>query len=139
MTTMSETSEASSACGSGTTTQVMPRAFAAIVIGSTPGTARSRPSRVSSPMNTTLSSDGSGTSPLAPSSATAMARSKCGPLLGRSAGESRIVTRLVAGQSNLLFTTAARMRSRASLMEASGPPDQGSGDQAVGRGPPARR
>ena len=133
MTAMSETSAASSACGSGTTTQVMPRALAAIVIGSTPGTARSRPSRVSSPMNTTLSSDGSGTSPLAASSATAMARSKCGPLLGRSAGESRIVTRLVDRPVELAVHDRGPAAVAGLVDGGVRAPDQGSGDQAVGQ------
>ena len=44
---------ASRTCGSGTTTWRMPRSAAAITIGSTPGTERSPPARVSSPMNTT--------------------------------------------------------------------------------------
>jgi hypothetical protein len=113
---------ASSACGSGTTTQPIPRDAAAIVIGSTPGTERSRPSRVSSPMNTTPSRLRTGTVPEADSVATAIARSKCGPRLGRSAGDSRIVTRRVAGHSKPLLVTAARQRSRASLIEASGRP-----------------
>ena len=113
---------ASSTWVSGTITHRTPRAEAAIAIGSTPGTERSRPSRVSSPTKTTPASAATGIVPEAASVATAIARSKCGPRLGRSAGESRIVTRRVAGHSNPLLVTAARHRSRASLIEASGRP-----------------
>ncbi len=107
---MPGTIDASSACGSGTTTRLKPCACAVIVIGSTPGTLRSRPSRLSSPMNTKPSSirgrTGGGWSssllsgglPAAASTPIAIARSKCGPRLGRSAGDSRIVTRRVTGQ-----------------------------------------
>ena len=50
-------------------------------------------------MNTTPAREATGTAPEAARVATAIARSKCGPRLGRSAGDSRIVTRFVAGHS----------------------------------------
>ena len=113
-TSMPGTMAASRACGSGTNTRWMPRAAAAITIGSTPGTERSPPVRVSSPMKTVPSSEDRGNRPSAARTDTAIARSKWVPLFSRSAGESRIVIRFVAGQSSLLFTMAIRQRSRAS-------------------------
>ena len=59
---------------------------------------------------------------LAATTPTAIAKSKCGPRLGRSAGESRIVVRRVFGHSSPLLSTAAWHRARASLMAASGRP-----------------
>ena len=56
-TDMPGTSAASRACGSGTKIRSIPRADAASAIGSTPGTGRSRPSRVSSPTSTVRSRD----------------------------------------------------------------------------------
>ena len=53
---MPGTIAASRACGSGTKTRSMPRAAAAITIGSTPGTDRRPPVRVSSPMKTVSAS-----------------------------------------------------------------------------------
>ena len=64
------------------------------------------------------------------STATAIARSKWVPRLGRSAGESRIVIRLVAGQSSSLLMIAIRQRSRASLSDGVGPADQRGADLA---------
>ena len=119
---------ASPTCGSGTTTRVTPRSRAASTIGSTPGTDRSPPDNVSSPMSTVSSSDSFGTTSSAPRTATAIARSKWVPRLGRSAGESRIVMRLVLGQSNRLLMIAIRHRSRASLRAGVRPSDQDGGD-----------
>ncbi len=113
---------ASSTWISGTTTRRSPWARAAITIGSTPRTGRSRPSRVSSPISTTPSRSSRRTLSSAASTERAIARSRCGPRLGRSAGESRIVTRRVVGQSKPLLTIAVRQRSRPSLTEASGRP-----------------
>ncbi len=62
------------------------------------------------------------TLPWAASTATAMARSKWVPRLARSAGESRIVIRLLPGHSSPLLTMAIRHRSRASLMATSARP-----------------
>ena len=119
----SPTSDASLTCGSGTKTRLTPRAEAAITIGRTPGTQRRRPSRVSSPIRTVSASVSFGSgAPLAARIATAIARSKCGPRLGRSAGESRIVILRLVGQSNPLFSMAERHRSRASLIDASARP-----------------
>ena len=100
-TVMPGTIAASRACGSGTNTRSMPRAAAAITIGSTPGTERSPPVRVSSPMKTVPPSAARGIRPSAASTDTAIARSKWVPLFSRSAGESRIVIRFVAGQLEL--------------------------------------
>ncbi len=47
----------------------------------------------------------------AASTATAIARSKCVPDFGRSAGDSRIVVRLVVGHLSSLLITAIRTRS----------------------------
>ena len=121
-TTMSGTIAASRASGSGTTTRRTPRAAAASTIGSTPGTERRPPSRVSSPMKAVASHGAAGTWPDAASTETAMARSKWVPRLVRSAGESRIVIRRVAGQSRPLLVIAIRQRSRDSLSDTSGRP-----------------
>ena len=64
--------------------------------------------------------------------ATAIARSKCGPRLGRSAGDSSTVMRRVLGQVKSLLVTAARQRSRASVIEASGRPTRAVPMQPVG-------
>ena len=55
-TVMPGTRPASAACGSGTNTRPMPRAAAAMTIGSTPGTGRSPPETESSPMKAQPSS-----------------------------------------------------------------------------------
>ena len=103
-------------------TRVTPRSRAQSTIGSTPGTERRPPDRVSSPIRTVSSSDSLGTTSRAPRIAMAIARSKWVPRLGRSAGESRIVMRRVLGQSKPLFMIAIRHRSRASLSAGSGRP-----------------
>ena len=56
-TVMLGTIDASRASGSGTNTWVTPRSAAAITIGRTPGTQRSPPARVSSPMKAACSRD----------------------------------------------------------------------------------
>ena len=91
-------------------------------MGSTPATDRSPPAKVSSPTNRLSLSAAAGIVPSAASTATAIARSKWVPRLARSAGESRIVMRLVAGQRRVLLMMAIRHRSRASLMATSARP-----------------
>ena len=113
---------ASRACGSGTITRRKPRVEAAITIGSTPGTDRRPPVRVSSPITRVSLSASGWTSPQAVSTASAMARSKWVPRFIRSAGDSRIVTRLVAGHGKPELVTAIRTRSRASCRDGSGRP-----------------
>ena len=122
ITSMPGTIAASPACGSGTKTRRMPRSAAAITIGSTPGTARSPPSRVSSPMKPRRRARAAARRRPRPARRRRWPGRSAVPRLGRSAGDSRIVTRRVAGQSSPLLTTAARQRSRASLIEASGRP-----------------
>ncbi len=120
---MPGTIAASRAWGSGTNTRWMPRAEAASTIGSTPGTERRPPLRVSSPMKRLPRSASCGATPAAASTATAMARSKWVPRFGRSAGDSKMVIRFVAGHhSCLLLMIAIRQRSLASASEASGRP-----------------
>ncbi len=116
------TIDASLAWGSGTNTRAMPRCAAASTIGRTPGTDRRPPDRVSSPTNAVPARALAGTRSAAASTETAMARSKCVPLLVRSAGASRTVTRRVIGHSSPLLIAAIRHRSRASLSETSGRP-----------------
>ena len=60
--------------------------------------------------------------PWAASTPMAMARSKWVPRLARSAGDNRIVIRLLPGHSRPLLTMAIRHRSRASLMATSARP-----------------
>ena len=119
---MPGTIAASGAEGSGTKTLVTPRAAAASTMGSTPATQRSRPSRETSPMKAVPSSELRGTTVSAASTATQIARSKWVPRLSRSAGESRIVIRLVAGHRRSLLMMAMRQRSRASLSAGSARP-----------------
>ncbi len=111
---MPGTIAASRAWGSGTITRSKPRRDAAITIGSTPGTERSPPVSVSSPITRVSESDCWVTSPQAARTASAIARSKWVPRLTRSEGASRIVTRRVAGHSTPELDTAIRHRSRAS-------------------------
>ena len=118
-TSMSGTSAASCACGSGTKTRRIPRRAAARVIGSTPGTDRRLPPSVSSPMNTDPSTSASGSWLSALSTASAIARSKWVPRLGRSQGESRIVTRLLVGHGRWVLWTAIWQRDGAWLRETS--------------------
>ena len=97
-----------------------------MTMGSTPATGRRLPDSDSSPMKTVPTRDDAGTAPQAARTPTAIARSKWVPLLGRSAGASRIVTRNVAGHVSLgvgaELLIAIRTRSRASCSEASGRP-----------------
>ncbi len=119
---MPGTIAASRTCGSGTNTRLTPRWDAAITMGSTPGTERRPPDSVSSPMKTVSWRAEAGTSASAALIATAIARSKWVPLLGRSAGPRRMVTRRVDGQASIELAMAIRTRSRASLSVASGRP-----------------
>ncbi len=117
MTSMPGTMAASWACGSGTKIRRIPRCAAASVIGSTPGTARSPPVRVSSPTNTEPPTSAGRSWPSALSTARATARSTWVPRLGRSLGEKRIVTRLVVGQWRPVLWMAMRQRWGASLID----------------------
>ena len=120
---MPGTIAASRACGSGTITRSKPRRDAAITIGSTPGTDRSPPLRVSSPITSVSDRVLWLTSPQAASTARAMARSKWVPRFTRSDGASRMVTRRVAGHRlSPELDTAIRQRSLASWSAVSGRP-----------------
>ena len=119
---MSGTIAASCACGSGTKTRRIPRWAAASTIGSTPGTDRSPPLSVSSPMKTEPVTSAWGSWPSALSTASAMARSKWVPRFGRSLGESRMVIRLVAGQWRRVLWIAIRHRWGDSLSDTSARP-----------------
>ena len=100
----------------------MPAARAVSAAGSTPRTARTCPSRPSSPEQHPA---GAGRRPARrpapPSTAAASARSKPLPRLGSHAGDSAKVIRR-CGHGCPLLTTAARTRSRASASAASGRP-----------------
>lgn len=80
------TRAASAALGSGTSRRATPCGGRDAAAGRTPGTARNRPSRDSSPSSTVERSASSPTAPSAARTATAMARSKRAPTLDTSAG-----------------------------------------------------
>ncbi len=122
-TVMPGTIAASRACGSGTKTCRMPRSVAASTIGSTPGTERSPPSSVSSPMNAVPIRARAGTVPSAARTATATARSKCGPRLVRSAGDSRTVIAWWPASPDRCSTIAIRHRSALLAQRLVGAPD----------------
>ncbi len=86
-----------------------------------PGTARSDPSSPSSPRKIVSATAAAGTVSAAASTAMAMARSRMEPRLCSKAGDSPTVIRPV-GQVKPQLATAARTRSRASLIEVSGSP-----------------
>ena len=112
---------AASATFCAATTTVSTPASAATTAGSTPGTGRSRPSRPSSARNIFPASASAGTASAAARMATAIARSKPDPRLGRAAGERPTVI-FEFGQVSPLLTIAARIRSRASRSAVSGRP-----------------
>ena len=113
---------AASACWpAGTIARSKPAREAANMAGSTPRTFRMRPSRLNSPISTVRVSETSSICSSAMSAATAMARSKWVPALGRLAGDRLMVTR-PGGQERPEASTAARTLALASLSEASGRP-----------------
>ena len=118
-TSMSGTRAASCACGSGTKIRRIPLRAAARVMGRTPGTDLRLPPRVSSPMNTDPSTSAVGSWWSALSTANAIARSKWVPPLGRSDGDSRMVTRLLVGHGRLVLWTAIWQRDGAWWRETS--------------------
>jgi hypothetical protein len=99
----------------------MPARFAAMTAGNTPRIGRNRPSRPSSAIHAAAAIDAGGTDPAAASTAKAMARSNREPTLRTSAGNNASVMRRF-GQTAPEFSTAARMRSRASTTAASARP-----------------
>ncbi len=115
------TSSASARFSSGTTTRVLPASTAASTAGSTPGTARTRPSRPSSPTCTVLASDSGSSRPSVARAASATERSKPDPCLGRLAGERLTVSRR-SGSASPLFSHAFVTRRTASPSALSGMP-----------------
>ena len=89
MTAMPGTSAASAELPAGTITRGSPAAAAAATAGSTPRTERSCPSRPSSPAKAVRPPAATGAVPAAVRMATAMARSKLGPVLGQAGGGER--------------------------------------------------
>ncbi len=112
---------ASSAQARGTINALLARRVASAK-GSTPGTARSLPSRASSPAHSTPSNASTGIWPDAARMPSAMGRSKRPPSLGRSAGARLRVMRLVLGKSKPALIKALRTRSRLSFTAVSGRP-----------------
>ena len=111
-TRMSVASPASAKLPSGTMARPRPAARTAIRLGSTPGTGRTCPSSPSSPISTASAAASAGTTPAAASTATANARSKPAPRLGRPAGDrARVILR--SGHRQPELCKAARIRSRA--------------------------
>ena len=95
-----------------------PSSSAAKAAGSIPRTARTDPSRPSSPMTYLCPIS---RPPIAPRIATAMPRSNAVPLFGVSAGE-RLIVRRACGKPIPAEAKAARIRSRDSDTAASGSP-----------------
>ena len=119
---MPGTVTASAAFCAATTARVHPAAAAASRAGRTPGTGRRLPSRPS-PATNTHPSPAAGTVPAAVSTATAIARSKPLPCLGRLTG-SRLTVMARPGQGCALLRIAARIRSRVSRALVSGRPER---------------
>ena len=117
-TTWRPTSCASTVHPSGTTTSPAARAS---MSGSAPGTARTEPSRPTSPTKARPTRAPAGTCSLAASSAAAMARSRPAPTL-RSPGGARFTVTRHIGHVRPVESSAARTRSRASRQVVSGRP-----------------
>ena len=103
---------ASLPCAAG---QISPSASAPAcsAASSTPGDGAIRPSSPSSPTTRYSASASTSTTPIAPSSASAIGRSKCAPSLGRSAGD-RLTTIRFGGSASPIAAIAPRTRSRLS-------------------------
>ena len=112
---------ASSAFGAGTAIASASSSRAASAIARTPGTGLIEPSSASSPASAIRDSGSRSSWPDAASSAAAIARSKPGPVLRRSAGARLAVIRCI-GNLKPELTSADRTRSRDSLTAGSGSP-----------------
>ena len=117
----SPTRAASGALGAGTAIASASSFRAASAMARTPGTGLIEPSRASSPASATRRSRSGCNCPEAASSAAAIARSKPGPALRRSAGARLAVIRCI-GNLKPELTMAERTRSRDSLTAGSGSP-----------------
>ena len=121
MTCRPSTTAASAAFSAGTSTPVLPSAFARNATGSTPLHGRTAPVSASSPTMMKLSSWSVSSCSLAASMPSAMGRSKLGPSFFTSAGARLIVMRPI-GNLNPELVSAVETRSRDSFTAASGRP-----------------
>ena len=115
------TTAASRAFAAGTINLRIPWSRASTAIGSTPGTARTAPSKPSSPIIRKPLSSRACSAPYAPRMPTAIGKSNPDPSFFRSAGARLTVIRVV-GRSNPEFRIADCTRSRLSRTAVSGRP-----------------
>ena len=112
---------ASAALSRGTYIRRNPRRRAQAAIGSTPRTARTRPSSASSPTNSDSCAQSSGNSPDPVRIPTAIGRSYAAPSLRMSAG-ARFTVTFRGGSLDPMLSSAPRIRVRPSFTPASGNP-----------------
>ena len=112
---------ASAALSRGTYIRRNPRRRAQAAIGSTPRTARTRPSSASSPTNRDSCAQSSGNNPDPVRIPTAIGRSYAAPSLRMSAG-ARFTVTFRGGSLDPMFSSAPRIRVRPSFTPASGNP-----------------